>query len=597
MDMAQGPIREERSKDEVAEREFLKDLHLFMKKRDTPIERIPNLGFKQIDLFLMFQAVKDLGGYHQVTSQQLWKQVYNVLGGNPRSTSAATCTRRHYEKLLLPYECHVKGISMNILPQNQPKPFPYANYRKDDDDGQRPPKRKLLSMPLRQNPHNLQSDPLRRVFPLPYHYPHYYPPSHAVLPPHIGITSTVLSPHRPPAAQPQFSFHPYRLEQADRVKEPLEQLRFLAEQYKTSSGLSEPLDLSDQSKRETNSSPASSFAPPSSSKSPKFLNKPFPLYTTHRLPVVANEGSETQDGEASSEDTPSSSPGKAPEAYVIDVEAMSTSSSPKYDSAPTFRAGKGAATKEQKPSSPKTDFKTQPTEERHGIPEVRGMNLTDMLPSPPRQNGGKMEIEIPLSVFHNWLRLCGSSATMHRAKQLLEEHSRQETDVLLNNLTFHVNPQPEGLAAEDLRLRQRNSPSPTPTDQKTGNHHNQSHNPFTSYKPLPSGGTLKNAVSRDVNPFDQYYINNSYSSKPPNFWDACHKETQALPIQRKMDTSPHAVEQDFAAPKSFNEDTVQGGKSETGPSALLMLNSSSASLLQLTTEEVMKLKKIISSTS
>lgn len=34
----------------------------------------------------------------QVTAQQLWKQVYNTLGGNPRSTSAATCTRRHYER-------------------------------------------------------------------------------------------------------------------------------------------------------------------------------------------------------------------------------------------------------------------------------------------------------------------------------------------------------------------------------------------------------------------------------------------------------------------------------------------------------------------
>lgn len=33
-----------------------------------------------------------------MTGQQLWKQVYNTLGGNPRSTSAATCTRRHYEK-------------------------------------------------------------------------------------------------------------------------------------------------------------------------------------------------------------------------------------------------------------------------------------------------------------------------------------------------------------------------------------------------------------------------------------------------------------------------------------------------------------------
>ncbi|MBN3290920.1 ARI5B protein, partial [Polypterus senegalus] len=76
------------------EEEFLRDLYLFMKKRDTPIERIPNL----VDLFIMFKTVQSLGGYKEVTTQQLWKQVYNRLGGNPRSTSAATCTRRHYEK-------------------------------------------------------------------------------------------------------------------------------------------------------------------------------------------------------------------------------------------------------------------------------------------------------------------------------------------------------------------------------------------------------------------------------------------------------------------------------------------------------------------
>ncbi len=48
--MAHREIREERTKepvDDIAEKQFLKDLHLFMKKRDTPIERIPNLGFKQ----------------------------------------------------------------------------------------------------------------------------------------------------------------------------------------------------------------------------------------------------------------------------------------------------------------------------------------------------------------------------------------------------------------------------------------------------------------------------------------------------------------------------------------------------------------------
>lgn len=29
---------------------------------------------------------------------RLWKVVYNELGGCPGSTSAATCTRRHYER-------------------------------------------------------------------------------------------------------------------------------------------------------------------------------------------------------------------------------------------------------------------------------------------------------------------------------------------------------------------------------------------------------------------------------------------------------------------------------------------------------------------
>ncbi|XP_064425079.1 AT-rich interactive domain-containing protein 5A-like [Latimeria chalumnae] len=80
------------------EEEFLQDVYKFMRKRETPIDRIPHLGFKQIDLYLMFQTVQSFGGYDEVTIKQLWKQVYNKLGGNPRSTSAATCTRRHYER-------------------------------------------------------------------------------------------------------------------------------------------------------------------------------------------------------------------------------------------------------------------------------------------------------------------------------------------------------------------------------------------------------------------------------------------------------------------------------------------------------------------
>ncbi|XP_015239097.1 PREDICTED: AT-rich interactive domain-containing protein 5B-like [Cyprinodon variegatus] len=88
---------------------FLDQLFSFMERQGSPIHKVPNLGFKKIDLFLMYSVVKRLGGYKKVTSERLWKVVYNELGGCPGSTSAATCTRRHYERLMLPYEEHLRA--------------------------------------------------------------------------------------------------------------------------------------------------------------------------------------------------------------------------------------------------------------------------------------------------------------------------------------------------------------------------------------------------------------------------------------------------------------------------------------------------------
>ncbi|XP_060912112.1 AT-rich interactive domain-containing protein 5B isoform X2 [Labrus mixtus] len=88
---------------------FLDQLFTFMDRSGSPIHKVPNLGFKKIDLFLMYSVVKRLGGYKKVTNDRLWKVVYNELGGCPGSTSAATCTRRHYERLMLPYEEHLRA--------------------------------------------------------------------------------------------------------------------------------------------------------------------------------------------------------------------------------------------------------------------------------------------------------------------------------------------------------------------------------------------------------------------------------------------------------------------------------------------------------
>jgi hypothetical protein len=51
-----------------------------------------------VDLHQFFERVQELGGYQGCVSKKAWKQVYDDLGGNPQNTSAATCTRRHYER-------------------------------------------------------------------------------------------------------------------------------------------------------------------------------------------------------------------------------------------------------------------------------------------------------------------------------------------------------------------------------------------------------------------------------------------------------------------------------------------------------------------
>ncbi|MED6270152.1 hypothetical protein CHARACLAT_007043 [Characodon lateralis] len=112
------------SKMPMEEKVFIARLHSFMKDKGTPIERIPHLGFKQIDLWMIYKAVEKLGGYESVTTGRLWKRVYDELGGSPGSTSAATCTRRHYERLVLPFERHIKGEDDKPLPPSKPrKPY------------------------------------------------------------------------------------------------------------------------------------------------------------------------------------------------------------------------------------------------------------------------------------------------------------------------------------------------------------------------------------------------------------------------------------------------------------------------------------------
>ena len=57
--------------------------------------------FILVDLHAFFEKVAKLGGYEGCVHGKAWKSVYDELGGNPQNTSAATCTRRHYERYFM----------------------------------------------------------------------------------------------------------------------------------------------------------------------------------------------------------------------------------------------------------------------------------------------------------------------------------------------------------------------------------------------------------------------------------------------------------------------------------------------------------------
>ncbi|RVE66064.1 hypothetical protein OJAV_G00122790 [Oryzias javanicus] len=496
--------------EDITEEQFLKDLYMFMKKRDTPIERIPNLGFKQIDLFVMFKTVSDLGGYHQVTSHQLWKQVYNVLGGNPRSTSAATCTRRHYERLLLPYECHVKGILINTVPQ--PKPY----HDKDNSNGQRPSKRRLLS---HQGSFSFQFDPY--LHSLPLHFPQFYPSSQPFVPPIFPLLPSVLEQH--PVFKPTVQFQPPTLD--PNTNQSLMELRRLAEQHTSSFRQNEPLNLSTKASSCDSESPASSFSTPASNKSPKFLNKPSTLYAPRQSGVVRNE----ETGDSSEEDTAFLYPPKAKKAHVV------RASTPPHSPERSSEADDGV----QKPSSPKSSSLLGQSEDAQ---EEDQPSVGD---NPPQPGEGRMEFKVPLSVFYKLLKSCGSPAMLSPSEDAPGQRSCSDVEA---GQIFYSKRQN---SAEDL---------------------SQSH--LRSYKPFPSSSSTNAAWPHDP-------------QNARRHWDDA--QTRASSDAARTDSSPL---RDFSS--RFYEVQQAEQRGERKPPALLRNPSS---VLELTSEELVKLRRIILSTS
>lgn len=379
---------------------------------------------------------------------------------------------------------------------------------------------------------------------MPLHYP---PPHHS---------SPLLPPQLPTPLGPKPAFEPFG--QAAPA-EPLDHLRYLAECYKNTSGLTEPLNLSVKGPRwEPDSQPTSSFSAPLSSKNPKFLNKPSPLYTPQCSQVAKSRRQEAESNEVGSAGSSHPLPTKAQEAYA-DTAASGSAAYPTTASAQT---GKGADFTAPKPSSPKTDCILEVRGNASRSPEASEFDLRHVLPGPPRQNQkGEMEFEVPLSLLRNWLKACRPAATEQEPRP--EDPARQrrcpKAEERPTNLTVRLNVHNKAQAGEDPRLRQRTAPAIHPSYR----HPHASQAPFATSPRSPPGCVYKNAVGQD--PFDERDTIQSRSSLHPHGWD------------------PHRK-----GPGTQRERTVPA-------SSVLLLDSSSMPMMQLSEEEVVKLKRIISS--
>ena len=83
---------------------FLDKLIAFNEERGNTISSCPSINKGLIDLFLLYNCVKERGGFIQTTKSKLWKECATICNIKQQPTSAYIL-RKQYIKHLLPFEC------------------------------------------------------------------------------------------------------------------------------------------------------------------------------------------------------------------------------------------------------------------------------------------------------------------------------------------------------------------------------------------------------------------------------------------------------------------------------------------------------------
>uniref|UniRef100_A0A8C3LU90 AT-rich interaction domain 4B n=1 Tax=Chrysolophus pictus TaxID=9089 RepID=A0A8C3LU90_CHRPC len=114
---------------------FLQQLYKFMEDRGTPINKRPVLGYRNLNLFKLFRLVHKLGGFDNIESGAVWKQVYQDLGIPVLNSAAGYNVKCAYKKYLYGFEeyCTSANIEFQMALPEKVTSKPCKDCEKEKD--------------------------------------------------------------------------------------------------------------------------------------------------------------------------------------------------------------------------------------------------------------------------------------------------------------------------------------------------------------------------------------------------------------------------------------------------------------------------------
>uniref|UniRef100_A0A8D3D463 AT-rich interactive domain 1B n=1 Tax=Scophthalmus maximus TaxID=52904 RepID=A0A8D3D463_SCOMX len=95
----------------------------FMEERGTPVQNLPAVGKKPLDLCKLYLTVREIGGLAMVNKKKKWRELSSLLNVGTSSSSAGSL-KKQYIQHLFAYECKVERGEEP--PPEAPGPVPHA---------------------------------------------------------------------------------------------------------------------------------------------------------------------------------------------------------------------------------------------------------------------------------------------------------------------------------------------------------------------------------------------------------------------------------------------------------------------------------------